>query len=98
MESVLLPRPRHCKRTAREKCEKSQSGWPRRPSLPSGLAQHRQLQPAVLLEAGQLAAQRPRLALLLLPLLDLLHQGIDHLVLQDVADDLAALEDDPLAL
>src|SRR5262249_20933334 len=36
--------------------------------------------------------------LLGLPFVDLLDEGIDHLVLQDVADHLATLEDHPLAL
>src|SRR5262249_25522075 len=42
--------------------------------------------------------QCPLGGLFLLPQVDFFHQGIDHFTFEDVADDLAALEDDALAL
>src|SRR5947209_8480678 len=66
--------------------------------LPGSLLQHGQAQLTAVDKGALFAAEPAVLGLLALPLVDLFHQCVDHLVLQDVADDLAALEDDALAL
>src|SRR5262245_48644153 len=70
--------------------------------------QDRQAQPAILgfyfrglltLGDGRRAClQRSLGRFFFFPRIDLFHKGIDHFVLEDVANDLAALEDDALAL
>src|SRR5262249_27332685 len=65
---------------------------------PGGLLQHGEAELAAVGEGALLSAEAAVFGLLALPLVDLFHQRIDHLMLQDVTDDLAALEDDALAL
>src|SRR5262249_25382251 len=61
------------------------------------LPQHRQAD-AALVRDGLLALERAALGLLLLPEVDLFEQGVHHLALGDLADDLAPFEDDALAV
>src|SRR3989442_1245494 len=59
--------------------------------LPGRLLQHRQAQLAPVDKGALLVAEPAVFRFLALPLVDLFHERVDHLVLQDVADNLAAL-------